>query len=468
MAYIYKNKLIKKMLWGSKDFPMAIYHDNAHKQRYIKPADVYELATLYFTDRTEILTGLTPDIINWGMTEKYRDDFGNITGLTNVVVNDGVETLDFCFTQSSIKQITLPSSVNTLSDCFWSTAIERVNIPSLSQWLNMYVTSSTFTPPWDDVNKWTLYVNGMPLTNLVTPSDINIIRGNVFSFNAGLTSATITANVTELEDGVFANCQNLEWVEFKGTTPPTLDGAHVFYQTTHPIYVPCESVDAYKTAWADYIEDVSRITCNEQPVYGGKARLTLSNGDIVEIEGTGTLTKDDIFEYRNTIVSAEIGSGCTSIANETFAYRGLITSVTIPNSVTSIGESAFEACSGLTSIVIPDSITNIEKMTFWDCTGLTSVTIPNSVTSIGQGAFYGCISLTSVTIPSGVTNIANDSFYYQGLTSVTVLATTPPTLGNSVFIKSSDLKIYVPAASVNTYKAATNWSNYSTYIQPIT
>lgn len=255
----YNNKTIKQAFWGKNSFPMAVYDGNVYRQRYIKPADVYELATLYFTDRTEILTGLTPDIINWGMTEKYRDENYDITGLTNVVVNDGVETLDFCFTQSSIKQITLPSSVNTLSDCFWSTAIERVNIPSLSQWLNMYVTSSTFTPPWDDVNKWTLYVNGMPLTNLVTPSDINIIRGNVFSFNAGLTSATITANVTELEDGVFANCQNLESVTFLSETPPTLDGAHVFYQTTHPIYVPAESVNAYKTAWAEYIEDVSRI-----------------------------------------------------------------------------------------------------------------------------------------------------------------------------------------------------------------
>jgi hypothetical protein len=49
-----------------------------------------------------------------------------------------------------------------------------------------------------------------------------------------------------------------------------------------------------------------------------------------------------------------------------------------------------------------------------------------------------------------------------------VLATTPPTLGGNAFYGThSSLKIYVPSASVNAYKRATNWSSYSRKIYAI-
>ena len=78
-------------------------------------------------------------------------------------------------------------------------------------------------------------------------------------------------------------------------------------------------------------------------------------------------------------------------------------------------------------------------------TSLTSVTIPSGVTSIGVAAFNGC----------------------RGLTSVTVNATTPPTLGKYVFTSTNNYPIYVPSESVNAYKAATNWSTYASRIQAI-
>jgi hypothetical protein len=67
------------------------------------------------------------------------------------------------------------------------------------------------------------------------------------------------------------------------------------------------------------------------------------------------------------------------------------------------------------------------------------------VTSIGSEAFYGCSSLTSITCE----------------------ATTPPTLKWSVFDDTNDCPIYVPADSVDTYKAAENWSEYAKRIQAI-
>jgi hypothetical protein len=91
------------------------------------------------------------------------------------------------------------------------------------------------------------------------------------------------------------------------------------------------------------------------------------------------------------------------------------------------------------------------------------VTIPNSVTSIGDWAFYGCTGLTSITIPNSVTSIGWAAFHYcTGLSSVTNYASTPQTIYSSVFddVNISTCTLYVPAGSVDAYKAADVWKEF--------
>jgi hypothetical protein len=240
----------------------------------------------------------------------------------------------------------------------------------------------------------------------------------------------------------------------------------------------------------------------------------------VTIPNSLTSIGSSAFYRCSGLTSVTIPSGVTSIGGGAFQVCSSLTSITIPNSVTSIGGSAFAGCGGLTSITIPNSVTSIGGNAFSHCSGLTSITIPNSVTSIGSYAFeytpwwtsysadtnnqYGniiyindiayiaisqsitecsfknstknisqqafsrCTSLTSITIPNSVTSIGENAFESCfGLTSVTIEATTPPTLGNNAFYETNDCPIYVPAASVETYKAASGWSTYADIIQAI-
>lgn len=152
---------------------------------------------------------------------------------------------------------------------------------------------------------------------------------------------------------------------------------------------------------------------------------------------------------------------CANIAKYALSYCSLLTDVTIPNTVTFIGDYAFYQCSSLANLSIGSGVISIGDNAFTNCDGLTSVTIPNSVNKIVKSAFRQCDNLNSVVIGSGVTSIGDQAFYYCPLLeSVTVNATIPPTLsGTMVFTGCSEnLKIYVPSASLNAYKGASNWS----------
>ena len=188
----------------------------------------------------------------------------------------------------------------------------------------------------------------------------------------------------------------------------------------------------------------------------------------VTIPNTVTTIGMNAFEG-NSFTSLTIPESVTTIGDYAFSTCTKLTSITIPDSVTAIGIETFYNCNKLTSVTIGSSVTTIDNGAFKDCTSLPSVDIPDAVTTIGGSAFDGCRSLASATIGNSVTSIGEKAFYNcRALTSVTVRATTPPTLGGNAFVNThADLVIYVPAASVDAYKAASGWSTYANQIQEI-
>lgn len=153
----------------------------------------------------------------------------------------------------------------------------------------------------------------------------------------------------------------------------------------------------------------------------------------------------------------------TSIGHHAFCNCSSLLSVSLPNTITSIGNCAFYNCSGLKSITIPVSVTSIGDKAFMYCSGLSHITIPISITSIGAQTFYYCSNLATIVIGSSVTSIGgtSDVFYGCPLSSITCLATTPPSA--SVFPNTSTARLYVPKESVELYRTTFPW-NYFTNV----
>ena len=197
-------------------------------------------------------------------------------------------------------------------------------------------------------------------------------------------------------------------------------------------------------------------------------KLTIGGtGKMPEFNVNAALDNRPWKDHIETITTVVIESGVTNIGNFVFYDCTNLTSVTIPYGVTMIGQSAFQDCVRLQSVTIPSSVTSIEYSAFYGCRSLQSVTIPYGVANIGSDAFQNCINLQSVTIPSSVTNIGTNAFTSCGkLASVTVKTSTPPTLGQMVFINTpARIAIYVPCGAGTAYQEATNWSGKSGQIK---
>ena len=99
------------------------------------------------------------------------------------------------------------------------------------------------------------------LTSIDIPSVI-IIDRSAFIYCSSLTSVTIGSGVTTIGDYVFQDCNSLTSVTVNATTPPFLDYGSFDNTNNCPIYVPNQSVNAYKSAsgWSDYADRIQAIT----------------------------------------------------------------------------------------------------------------------------------------------------------------------------------------------------------------
>lgn len=212
------------------------------------------------------------------------------------------------------------------------------------------------------------------------------------------------------------------------------------------------------------------------------------------------------------LTQLHLPEGLTDIGSWAFSYCDGLTQLTLPSSLLNIGSLAFNQCHGLKGrLILPDGLLSIGSSAFMSCSGFTgNLVIPNSVVSLEYQAFWGtgfdgtltlsknlktvswnAFCKTKLTgnliIPEGVTTIESSAFSGASFTGKLVVPASVTEVGNA-FVSgcnglteiywypdepislqdynhatvwsstNPDKKLYVPAGSVEKYKAQEGWS----------
>ena len=361
-----------------------------------------------------------------------RSAFYGCTGLTSIVISDGVTSISsFAFYGcTGLTSITIPDSVTSIgSYAFEDCAnLSFVDISDLDAWCRIDFDGIYATPLYYGA---ALYVNGVKPAEVVLPDGITAIKNYAFYNLKSLTSITIPDSVTSVGVSAFRECTGLTSITIGDGV--TSIGSQAFYRCTGLSFVDISGLDA----WCRIDFDDFYAT----PLRYGAALYV--NG----VKPTEVILPD----------------GLTAIKDFAFDKLKSLTSITIPDSVTSIGYCAFQNCTGLTSITMQDSVTSIGDAAFSGCTSLTSVTIPDSVTSIGVEAFLGCTELSSVILGNSVTSIGEYAFDICNLKSI-IIPISVTSFGKNAFESVSSVYVCDLSAWCKINFESNTFGNHTLYV----
>ena len=301
------------------------------------------------------------------------------------------------------------------------------------------------------------------LTNVTLPSSLTTIKANAFNGCTALTNITLPQSLITIGKNAFSNCTSLEIGDL---SLPNLEilGSGAFNG------VKISKISNLGKITAVNPENSSSANLGDKSVL---REITLPN--TIKTIGNGT------FSGYTALETITIESGASGINVGAGAFSGLPSSTTFnvdPDAFVSLGSNAFNGTSIWNEVTFTN-VTRLDHQVFRGST-ISKIKLPSVETMAAitnyDGIFSYCPNLILVDIGENCTSIGADSFgRYIGTQgnniTVVVRATTPPSLAgtliNTTWVYATVGELYVPDASVDAYKAATNWSRYADIIKPL-
>ena len=243
------------------------------------------------------------------------------------------------------------------------------------------------------------------LSNIELPSTIKTIQGYAFHFCYALKEITIPASVELIQEYAFSG-SGLETVHCLGTKPASIEQSVFNSDHLQKIYVPAESVEAYKEAWPAYAQyivgegeykPVRTVHVSTPGTLANELGLTTVMddnrlrrvyGNYVKYDSltvTGTLNGLDLGVLRHLMGADAWDSdptdghlrylnlyGATLQKDLTYSYNlwGVDEYLEKDNWV---GEYVFHNCTALETVILPASVTEIGQNTFQNAANLKHI-----------------------------------------------------------------------------------------------
>lgn len=228
------------------------------------------------------------------------------------------------------------------------------SIPSYAFGNNGYLSTIKFPTSLSKINSNALE-SCINLTKIDLPDSLQQIGYRAFRATA-ITSLYIPDNVTFIDEGIIAHCQNVTSLIVSPNNTKYYSGEYnaIIEKDTHKFIMGCNT---------------STIPSDTKVI--GKSAF---NGI--------------------PITQIILPSGLEEIENSAFS-QCKVTELIIPSSVRKIGSSAFWN-NNFTSLILPYGLVRIETNLVSNSANLTSLYIPASVTFIGNGCIQQCKKLTTI------------------------------------------------------------------------
>ena len=242
-------------------------------------------------------------------------------------------------------------------------------------------------------------------------SQLTTIGNYAFNYCSKLTNIEIPSGVASI--GQYAFSSNLKVLICHAENVPETDGNAFGYYANMTIYVPENSVEAYKSA----------VPWNEHEILpiGGVGFVNYENYTLKFIVTDSETKEFNVTCYIKPTVETELTIPSnvkidneeytvTSVADSAFLNCSkFVGDLVLPNSVTSVGVRAFRDCVGFNgSLILSENLKTIKDLAFAggedeivNYTGILN--IPSSLTSIGSNAFQNAIGLTGIVVEEGNT-----------------------------------------------------------------
>lgn len=337
------------------------------------------------------------------------------------------------------------------------------------------------------------------------PQNVTSIGDSAFENCINLCTISLPNNLLSIGDSAFAGCTQLEGTSDKLLALPEGlirlgDSAFADCRGLYSVYIPFSlviTIDGWGKSTFEhctFLQSITWGTATDANKTGDIPPYTFYECSTLDVDSLPNYI-DNVFNYAfaYTGISGKLEL-TSSIREYAFSHCDKITDITLIMYDGELRTGAFLGCYNLKKVefIIPDVVQwgtysnssfnfSIWEKAFEGCINLETVIFPETATVVYKGKTYNvCWFISSrafsttgfseFTLPANIGWIeAGILGWCDNLKSVYIEATTPPFIlsdGINLFETCSNLEaIYVPAASVDAYKAANGWKDYADKIQ---
>ena len=267
-------ELLTNLEITSSDYINKYAFNNLKSLKSIKISDAVSVLDIETFNGCNNITS-----VHWGLTN--HSDFSDFDKTPFYKVRNKITSFEFggnvehipaylCYEMNNLKKVTLPATLRSVGkgvfdDC--EGLIKLNYLGSLDEWVGIDFETPESNPTYYTKD---IHINDKLIDNIKIES-AKIIKDYAFINCEYINSVELSSRVSQIAEEAFFECNSIKKCTIKALEPPTVEWYPFPKMSQITLYVPCESLEVYKSSWG---------------YKGAKEILCIDYTDIIEVESS--------------------------------------------------------------------------------------------------------------------------------------------------------------------------------------